>query len=71
MIDETMTAIGLAFTGAVVLVFSLAVPAALVFAFNEKPNATAAWLFQALSYFGIICLALSAIIYLLGKKKKK
>lgn len=65
-----MLAIALAFVGVITLIFSVAAPWVLVLAFGESVDAPSVWFFQVLPAFGLICIALSIIVYLVGGRKK-
>lgn len=71
VLEELFLAIALAAMGILSLLASVAAPWILVMLLGESVDSPSVWFVQLLPAFGLICLALSALVYVFAVKKKK
>ena len=71
MLEEMFVAVALAALGILVLLVSFVAPWLLVMVFGASVDSVSVWFSQMLPAFGLICIALSILVYIMAMKKTK
>lgn len=70
-IEEIMVAIALAILGIAMFAMSTIVPIILVLGLGVSVDAPSFWFFQMLPAVGLVCIAMSIMLFVFTMKKKK